>query len=616
MKGFWTEEYNDGVRHMFHRTTLIKRDSERGKIKTWFGDIVFFDKEALDLAPVTACLTPLRFSRAVQLGYRLGPLFLPAKTPRGSVAALMTEDSYLVRTGAAGGHRGFVPFDTLMKTINVPYDLVRPENIEELKNYDIVVLAGWTQTVGPEVVTALTEHVRRGGKVLLLDHALGWDARTLVPVKVGPAYGFHELAGLTYRYERWPRGEQKEPAAVTDASFFRSVKAGDTVRPHPYFKVTNTLVPAEGSTVFAKIGEKPVGVINKQQNVVTLSLPWLCINWQGAVPLDATFVALVRDTLEKWNVRRPIEQKGEPDPKIELRYLTGDGYWLLAVFNRNEEDKSVAFTGDFLGRGDYEIVDVTGERPLIVKNEKKELHLVVDNEYRPSRFVARNISAEAFAKDGLTLKVDGIMARVLLVRPAGEPVWVNAPEQSLRAVADRAKIVVVGDTATPQETAAARKLVEAMKSLGQDVELKKASEIRIEKTRNEVRVSPTGKGKPRRRDSTYLVNVFENQPLDVDTNVVLVGRADTNALMRHLQTPNTFTYDKVLEKVTPEYPGTGRGLIEMVECVNRPAYDTSSFSRDAIVVAGSDDAGTARAVDRFIEIMKKDRAKDAAVSAK
>ncbi|HUV39697.1 MAG TPA: hypothetical protein VMY39_08775, partial [Planctomycetota bacterium] len=48
----------------------------------------------------------------------------------------------------------------------------------------------------------------------------------------------------------------------------------------------------------------------------------------------------------------------------------------------------------------------------------------------------------------------------------------------------------------------------------------------------------------------------------------------------------------------------GRGAIGLVESINRAALDTSSFSHDAIVIGGSDDAGTVAAVDAFIEILK------------
>ena len=613
VKGFWSEEYNDGVRHMFHRTDLIKRDSPKGKIKTWFGDIVFYDKEAHEYAPVTACVPPLRFSRAVQLGYRLGPLFLPARPLRGSVAVLMTEDSFLVRTAAAGSGRFLDAADDLLGRLHVPYDLLRDENIDELKHYPVVILAGFTETVAPAVVDALKAHVARGGKVILFDHALGYEAPTQQIAETAPAWGFHELAGVTYRYERWPRPQVKAPTSIVGGEkFLKRVKVGDVIAPSPYFPLEVKLVPAEGSTVVAKMDEYIVGVMNQAANVFTLSLPHLRVDWHGTPPLDETLAALLGDVLAHWDVRRPVTPSDGLPEACEFRGMTGDGYWLAAVMNRADQKRSLPFTLGFLPKGDYDVVDVTGERPIIVKNEKKELHLAIDDEFRESRWVARGVSSTELATKGLKLEVDGIMARVLLVRPAGRTVWVNAPGSSLRRLAGNAGAVVVGDNATPAELAAARKLIAAAKELlAVDLALKKASDVTVENTRNEIWVDPYGRENPRssRRQQYgqaggYLVNVFENKPVAADSNLILIGSARTNELIRHFETPNTFTYDKVLEKVTADYPGKGRGLIELVESVNRPAFDTSSFSHDAVLVAGSDDAGTTAAVERFIEILK------------
>ncbi|KPJ55872.1 MAG: hypothetical protein AMS16_03475 [Planctomycetes bacterium DG_58] len=611
-KGFWSEEYNDGVRHMFHRTSLIKRDSPKGKIKTWFGDIVFFDEEAHDYAPVTACVPPLRFSRAVQLGYRLGPLFLPAEPLRGDVAVLMTEDSFLVRTAAAGSHLWLNPTDNLLKQLNITYDVVRDENIDELEHYPVVLLAGYTETIAPEIVAALRKHVARGGKGILLDHALGYEAPRQKIADPAPAFGFQEIAGVTYRYERWPRPKVNGPTSIVAGNFLKTVKVGDVINPHPFFGLQVKLTPAKGSTVVAKMDQHVVGVMNRDGNVFTLSLPRVRVDWRGVQPANDTFRNLIGDVLEHWGLKRQIAHKAGRVPDCELRAMAGNGYWLAAVMNRADDTRTAAVALCFLPKGNYDVVDVTGERPLIVKNEKNELHLQIDPEFRASRWVATNVPSTELATKGLTLEVDGLMARVLLVRPAEQTVWVNAPESTLRKLAGRAGAVVVGDEATEAELAAARKIVASAKELfGKDLVLKKASEIQIEKTRNEVWVDPLGKGNPqsrqRRRYGTsggYLVEAFENAPLKVDVNLILVGRADTNALVRHLETPNTFTYDKVLEKVTAAYPGKGRGLIELVECVNRVAYDTSSYSRDAILIAGSDDAGTGAAVERFLEVLK------------
>ncbi len=61
-----------------------------------------------------------------------------------------------------------------------------------------------------------------------------------------------------------------------------------------------------------------------------------------------------------------------------------------------------------------------------------------------------------------------------------------------------------------------------------------------------------------------------------------------------LSREGTFAYDKMLEKPSAAYPGPGRGVIGTAEAVNSPIYDLRSQSRDAIIAAGSDPAGTQR----------------------
>ena len=600
-KGFWSEEYNDGVRHMFHRTTLINRDSERGKIKTWFGDIVFFDDEAKKWAPVTACLPPLRFSRAAQLGYRLGPLFLPAQVPVGSVAVVQTEDSFLTR-GHSGNHQWLESMDNFLTRQHVPYDVIRQENIEELKNYDVAVLAGFTETVEPVVVQALDELVKRGGKVILLDHALGIDARTLSDGKPAPLFGFDRVAGCTYRFDRYNRQKFNGPAVIAAGKFLNRTKVGDRIAADPYYNIDTVLEPAEGATVVAKVADVPVGVMNADNSVFTLALPHFRIDWQGAVPLDPVLESLLADVLDSWRVRRPMAPRTTA-PDLELRHMQGEDCWLAAAMNRADQTRTVSFTLGFLPQGSYDVMDVTGERPLIVTDANNGLHLASDAELRQSRYVQRNVSSATLASTGLTMEIDGIMARVLLIRPADQNIWVNVPARTVKSVSDGANTVVVGDKATAAELAAADRIIRAMKARQVNVELRRAADVKIEKTRNEVWVSATSQERPRGKEDGYLVDVFENAPLVTDGNLILVGSADTNEIIRHLAAPNTFTYDKMLQKVSAEFPGKGRGLIELVECVNRVAYDATCTNNDAILVGGSDDAGTQAAVDKFLELL-------------
>jgi hypothetical protein len=128
-----------------------------------------------------------------------------------------------------------------------------------------------------------------------------------------------------------------------------------------------------------------------------------------------------------------------------------------------------------------------------------------------------------------------------------------------------------------------------------------AGEVKRKKLRQEIRVKPdaTSIGYRETTDKWYVVDVFDNEVVDTDDNLLIVGSEESNELLRHLGRDGTFAYDKVLEKITAKFPGPGRGIIGTVECINSPTYDPRSQSRDAIVVGGSDAAGTTAAVNEL-----------------
>jgi len=63
--------------------------------------------------------------------------------------------------------------------------------------------------------------------------------------------------------------------------------------------------------------------------------------------------------------------------------------------------------------------------------------------------------------------------------------------------------------------------------------------------------------------------------------------------------------DKALEKVSAAYPGPGRGVISTVEAIHFAIYDRRSQARDAVVVGGSDAAGTSAAVSELVRLIGK-----------
>ena len=101
----------------------------------------------------------------------------------------------------------------------------------------------------------------------------------------------------------------------------------------------------------------------------------------------------------------------------------------------------------------------------------------------------------------------------------------------------------------------------------------------------------------------FTVAEFISTPLDVNSNLILIGSEATNPVIAKLGAEGTFCFDKVLMKVDAAFPGPGRGVIQAVESVSNEAYDSTTNSRDAIILGGSDAAGAKLAVHRFLDLI-------------
>ena len=99
------------------------------------------------------------------------------------------------------------------------------------------------------------------------------------------------------------------------------------------------------------------------------------------------------------------------------------------------------------------------------------------------------------------------------------------------------------------------------------------------------------------------VRYRSDRPLWTDRNLVVLGCAGNKGVAEHLKARGTFSYDKVLEKVTKQYPGPGRGVIQIVESINSAVYDSTGKCRHAVLVEGSDEAGTLAAVEKLMELI-------------
>ena len=538
MKDQWLEDYNDGSFHYFHPTKMIK---DKGEIRTWSGQKLFFHSDVDRMPDVFVEPSTLGMSAAFAWAQRAAPVFLPAKVEKGNLAVLMTRRSFQA-SDTAGLWR---EAPQALRRLHVSYGIVREENAEDLKDYQALLAGGAAKAASPEFVAAVRKFVAGGGKLILLPLAFTVDSRT---------------------YEATPeiRAEMEKLAVATL----------DDLPAYSSKNTTSSDWPAA-----LKIYQDAL----KKAGVTT----------PGAI---ATANGDATDTAEMTLGVLKGPSTG-PGPR--------SGYWLAGIASFDAKDRAVTLTLSALPAGDYEVVDVTGERPFIRPDAMAGYALAGDPEYRAARVLAKSVSARDLATTGVAnLEVKSGMGRILLVRPAGEAVRVDCPDYEVRTIAlrDVGADVVVGAGASPAVRAAAQRLVDAIKAA--KVYAKGYANVVTDADVKIVSTSFDAIVHPEPANYEHKIAEFKNAPLDTTRNLVVIGSAATNPLVAHLEKSGTFTYDKVFEKVTAAYPGAGRGVIAVVESVNDPSFDPTDQTRDALLVGGSDDAGTVKAVDEAIRILR------------
>ena len=254
--------------------------------------------------------------------------------------------------------------------------------------------------------------------------------------------------------------------------------------------------------------------------------------------------------------------------------------------------------------GDYTVEDVTGERPDLGKKADGGLMIKHDPAARQTR-IDYQMSAQQLADAGLPCDIAPMQARVFVIRPVQNKVWVSIWKPSLASLARHPVTIAYGKA--PEDKAGSESIRAAWAKLGVRSELVAASDVKRKKMVHEVRIKPTSSYRDYREDTSkwYLMDTFDNEVVDTTNSVVFVGSEDTNDLLKQAGKEGTFAYDKVLEKVTAKFPGAGRGVIGWIDAVNSPIYDTRSQTRDALYVGGSDAAGTQAAVKELVDLISR-----------
>jgi hypothetical protein len=467
--------------------------------------------------------------------------------------------------------------DEVLKSIQVPHDVLREPIFDRIVDYKVVLLGAYSWALTPEHAKKLAAFSTRGGTVIFLDDAATGDARNLVEPSDFPVFDdLKRAVGFSRKGRAWTLGEGAK-AMIGSPRNPQAVRSGN-------------------------------------------GKAWWIV-FQGLYKSDRTALrGVLSDAIESAKVQRTVSLVADSEPEtIDADVLLGRNVALVGVSTICQQDQKITLRMHFLEPGRYDVVDVTGELPKTRTDEFGSGHLVPDPDNRYARFVASDATAEDLSTKGVELDVQARAGRVLAVRPATQRVWVNAPDYELRGILLQERKfkqreqkltvtvvpvrIVTPEDPSPAVTQAGMRIAQLLRNAGVEASVVKPSEVKTRSEKIDVMIQHDG-GDPSSDAEKYLVDTFNCEPVEGRTHLVCLGSEANNPVIRHFGKPGAFTYDKVLEKVTKKFPDPGRGIIQVVDSVNHATLNPRHSTRDAILVGGSDEAGTLAAVEKLCELLK------------
>jgi hypothetical protein len=589
---------------------MIAEQGPKFAIKHWTGQIAFFEPEGYSGAPVTLDRGPLFASAANQMLFRLAPLWLPARPLRPRVLVPTTEESFFLDIL---GPKPYADFESVtlrvLKSVNLAADVMALDAVKDLSPYKLIIIGDTCQSIRKADAERIARWVREGGKLILLDGGgFSDDARPrrYEPDKgeVYPLEAFADLGGYTLQANsRWHMPIKQVAISFAKTDLAPEIADGTPLETRD-LSCTYTAKPSSKVFLRGKLQDGKsvdLGLVNADGNVAVINFPPKEAKDEVVHPL----AGIVRRLVLGWNVDDRVTIGGSTDDwNMYAGCLEGDGYWLASVCNQTGEARKLSLKLKLLPPGRYAVMDVTGDRPNLEKKPDGGWKLHTDPAARASKVLAE-LSAEQLADPGIPAEVAPGQASVYLIRPMDVKVWVSLWPPMLRTFARQGPVVAYGNAA--EDKAGAEAIRDALAAVGVKAGLLAAADVKRKKLHHEVRISADHINKKYREDTAtwYLVDTFDNEVVDTDQPLILVGSTESNPLAAHLAKDGTFAMDKVFEKVTSGYPGPGRGVISTVESINFATYDMRSQARDAVAVGGSDAAGTRAAVAELVRLIGK-----------
>lgn len=590
-KALHWEIYDSLYGASFHFLVYNKRWKKEAK--TWDGkDLNYLDAGTAD---VVIPEKTLKISRLHQWALRNASLFLPARTVSPQVAVLLSNSSRmigydpdnklaktakLIQTWVDNVGQDFYRLGSLFDSLHLKFDCLDDRFLDKLFEYRVLIVGYQANVSNQKVADMIQEFARRGGTVIFYPEAACMRDIDFRYTDEAPGFGLSSLVGACFDRSKLVKYKGLTMTAADSQAAPMDIE---------YYGVPMELKP--GGRVLATDGAgQPVLAVDQTGRNYCFAA-YLGLSYFQSFPQHRQFAQIIGDILSKAGVQAPISlQMGSADtePRLLLPGLMrGDGYWLASVNNFSARDQDVTLGVNALPPMKYEVVDISGEQPLPKKKAD-------GNFFLEPNFAAAQPAYVNPDPGALVTSVPAGYSKVFLIRPAGGNVWLNAGAGALKSYLQKDKEikVVIGQNCSQKARSQVDRLLAllARKGVSATVVNDDAVNTRVVEGRLQ--------------DDDYVLATYRHEIIDTETDLLLIGNPEENLLTRHLHGAGNYVYCKVPEMISARYPGKDRGVIQIAECVNHISYDATDKARDAIILAGSNDKGTERALDRFIELLQ------------
>jgi len=547
----------------------------------------------------------MKIARAQQWVMRNASLVLPASVPKSDVAVLMTTASRMIGHDPKGKLAGtkkliqswvnnagqdFYMLGSLFDNMHLKFDCVEERIIDDIFKYKVLIVGYQANVMSRKTAEKIKEYVKKGGTVLFYPEGGTWDSVNFQKDKsvneISPGFGLSELCGARIDNEKII--EQKGIVVKTEINGY---KAG-MVMTNRYYGVK---LESTGGEVVATTEDGQPVLVKGTNGKAWYFGGYLGLTYYQSFDEHERFAQLVEGILKSAGIEKRVDIEGMADRrKVIPGLLEGEGYWLVGVNNFDDQGQKLKIKVNQIPNGEYEVVDISGEKFTFEKGKDGNNHMKPDPEGAKAKYATEKISGKDLGQNGFTGDVGKYMSKVWLVRPAGVDVWVNATKDALRSYIELKKPlkIVVGHEADEEAMKLAEELSQVLAKKGLTVAVVKDSEIKTKVLEGNL------------MDDGYELEKYSHVVIDDDSSLILIGNASENNVVKHLETAGNYVFNKVPEIVSEKYPGKGRGIIQLVESINHFSYDATDKGRDAILAGGSDREGTIKAVNELMRIMK------------